>query len=77
MRCPYCDQEMEKGYIQCRDGVYWRKKMTPVPTIPLGKGIVSLNQEKGMPGFGGDATVAFLCVDCKKIVIDCDFERSV
>lgn len=21
MKCPYCDKEMELGYIQCRDGV--------------------------------------------------------
>lgn len=26
MKCPYCQQEMEPGYIQCRDGVYWSEK---------------------------------------------------
>lgn len=26
MICPYCKNEMEKGYIQSRDGLGWNKK---------------------------------------------------
>ena len=26
MKCPYCNLEMEKGFVQCRDGVYWTPK---------------------------------------------------
>lgn len=26
MKCPYCNEEMVKGYIQCRDGVDWTEK---------------------------------------------------
>ena len=23
MKCPYCQKDMEKGFIQCRDGIHW------------------------------------------------------
>ena len=26
MKCPYCNESMVKGYIQCRDGVDWTEK---------------------------------------------------
>lgn len=26
MKCPYCNEDMAKGYIQCRDGVNWTEK---------------------------------------------------
>lgn len=26
MKCPYCNDEMNQGYIQCRDGLYWTPK---------------------------------------------------
>ena len=31
MRCPYCGNDMEKGYIQSRDGIIWRKKNHAMP----------------------------------------------
>ena len=33
MDCPYCKKEMEKGYIQCRDGVNWTKTKKPVASL--------------------------------------------
>ena len=26
MKCPYCNKEMESGYVQCRDGLHWTPK---------------------------------------------------
>lgn len=34
MKCPYCNEEMKTGYIQCRDGVYWSEKKRMVSALP-------------------------------------------
>ena len=39
MKCPYCNEEMVKGYIQCRDGVDWTEKKQVIAALSaLGKG---------------------------------------
>lgn len=66
--CPYCKEEMEQGYIQCRDGLWWAKKKRPVPALP------SMNKESVKLGTGGflegDTVEAYRCRACKKILID-------
>lgn len=38
MKCPYCNEEMVKGYIQCIDGVDWTEKKQLVAALSaLGK----------------------------------------
>ena len=70
MNCPYCGKEMEKGFIQCRDGVSWQKKERLVAALPgLSKDSVILARSHGSP-FSGAAAIAHCCPDCKKIVID-------
>ncbi len=69
MKCPYCNKEMELGYIQCRDGVTWTPKMRVIAALSiLGKGSVSLEN-----GAAEDsrAVYAYKCGDCKKVIIDC------
>ena len=68
MKCPYCDKEMELGYIQCRDGVTWTPKKQLVAALSsLGKGSVSLANITT----GNARTVyAYKCGECKKVVID-------
>lgn len=71
MECPYCGKEMALGYIQCRDGVYWAEKIRPVAAITLFAGnIINLETDNVGVIFGGHATVAYRCPDCKKIIID-------
>lgn len=67
INCPYCKKEMEAGYIQCRDGLWWANKKRPVSALPsLSKSSVKL----GTGGFFDSGTVtAYLCRACKKIVI--------
>ncbi|WP_458406994.1 PF20097 family protein [Anaerotignum sp.] len=67
MKCPYCQKEMEKGFIQCRDGVTWTPKKQLVAAFSsLGRGSVSLEN-----GAGNDRTVyAHHCEDCKKVIVD-------
>ena len=38
MKCPYCNEEMVRGYIQCRDGVDWTEKKQVIAALSaLGK----------------------------------------
>ena len=68
MVCPYCEKEMDLGFIQCRDGVTWTPKKQFLPALSfLGKGAVSL--ENGAAD-NSSAVFAYNCTDCKKIITD-------
>ena len=68
MMCPYCRGEMTKGYIQCRDGVYWTPDHAFVSALSgLKKGAVSLKNDPEHPS---NTAVAYLCQSCKKVIID-------
>lgn len=66
MKCPYCGQEMESGYIQCRDGVVWTPKKSVIPAL-------SFLQKRAMP-FSSRAIIAYRCIKCKKII--CNYEEE-
>ena len=65
MKCPYCETEMEQGFIQGARGVIWskiKKRLFLVAEdddIDITSGFL----------FGSHAT-ACLCRKCKKIIID-------
>jgi len=68
MTCPYCQSEMTKGYIQCRDGVYWTPDHALVSAFSgLKKGAVSLHND---PEYGNSTSVAYLCSRCKRVTIE-------
>lgn len=68
MVCPYCQNEMTKGYIQCRDGVFWVSKQSLVAALSgLKKGAVKLSNSPDAPS---SVSVAYLCRSCKKVIID-------
>ena len=68
MNCPYCNKEMELGYIQCRDGVTWTPKKQLVAALSFfGKGSISL--ENGAAD-NSSTVYAYKCGTCKKVVID-------
>ena len=68
MKCPYCNKEMELGYILCRDGVTWTPKKQLVAALSvLGKDSVSL--ENGAAD-NSRTVYAYKCGACKKVVID-------
>ncbi len=62
MQCPYCGNEMEKGYLQSRDGIGWGKKELLV------KAFSELFSEKPL----GTAVETYNCRRCKKLVIEYD-----
>ena len=68
MKCPYCDKEMELGYIQCRDGITWTPKKQLISALSfLGKDSLSISN-----GASDNSKIvyAYRCKDCKKIIID-------
>ncbi len=66
--CPYCEKEMELGYIQSRDGVTWApKKVLHGLLASLYKGATSL--ENGAAD-NSNVVYAYKCSECKKIIID-------
>ncbi|MBR5269258.1 MAG: hypothetical protein IKU21_01985 [Anaerotignum sp.] len=67
MKCPYCQKDMEKGFIQCRDGIHWTPKKQLVAALSeFGKDSVSLENGVG----NNRAVYAYHCADCKKVIID-------
>ena len=68
MKCPYCNEEMVKGYIQCRDGVDWTEKKQVIAALSaLGKGRTSLANGAAEDN---SAVYAYKCEKCKKVIID-------
>lgn len=68
MKCPYCDKEMELGYIQCRDGITWTPKKQLISALSfLGKNSLPISN-----GAGDNSKIVYAhkCKDCKKIIID-------
>ena len=57
MNCPYCGAEMEFGYIQSRDGVYWvrTKRAISYALPPRDREAVPLNDGKVSYFNGGSA----------------------
>lgn len=71
-KCPYCNDEMELGYIQSRDGVFWTDKIRNVAAFPpLGSSFLNLGSwDHGLLGFKGSIAEAYNCRKCKTILID-------
>jgi len=68
MNCPYCERDMDLGYIQCRDGVHWTPKPQLVSALSfLGKGSIPLNN-----GAADNAKIVFAyrCSHCRKVIIE-------
>ena len=68
MNCPYCNREMEKGYIEQTDfrfGLRW---------APANRGngfFVSTKKDvKLTAALKGGHVIAYRCEGCKKIIID-------
>ena len=67
MKCPYCEKEMELGYIQCRDGIAWTPKRRRIAAFSyFGKDSISLQNSSYF-----DTAYAFKCGVCCKVIIDC------
>ena len=72
MKCPYCDHEMELGYIQCRDGIVWTKRKMPIAALSSLSGSATILALPGAAPFSGAAVEAYRCSHCKKVMISYD-----
>lgn len=69
MKCPYCDNVMQKGLIQSPQELSWIKgeKRKLLGRASLYKDSVVLSELSMMKG---SACIAYNCPNCKKIIID-------
>ena len=75
MQCPYCRKEMEEGLIQSPQEIAWLKgkKRPLLGRAKLHDGSVVLS---GLSVTKGSAVAAYLCGECKKVLIDYSEEMS-
>ena len=75
MKCPYCNNEMEEGYIQSPHEISWKKgtKRHVFGRAQFHEGSVVLSELSYMKG---SAVKAFLCRTCMKVIIDYSEEKS-
>lgn len=67
MKCPYCDSEMERGFLQGPKGVFWSDKARRLDFYPRelrGDIVIAGEWERSS---GDDA---WLCRKCGKLVVD-------
>lgn len=70
MDCPYCSEEMDRGYIQSAQSIFWSKKKKKIFFSPRqSAGDISI-----AGGFGGSTQQAFVCPKCDKVIIDMAYE---
>lgn len=66
--CPNCGSEMKKGYIQSGTRLAWVPKVSKLSIEPsLNKESVLLSNQSR---FSINYVDAYLCEDCKKVLID-------
>lgn len=69
MKCPYCNNEMQQGYVQCRDGLTWTPKKQRVAALSsFGEGAIPIGKHNGL--VGNSIAVAYNCEQCKKVIIE-------
>ena len=75
MKCPYCKKEMELGFIQSPQEISWKKgdKRPLLGRAQFHERSVILSE---LSFLKGSAVTAFLCRECKKVIIDYSDENS-
>ncbi len=65
MKCPFCNNEMEQGFLQGMQRVAWVKKRHKISLLPKQGEIILENH-----AFSDFIFSAQICKECKKIVVD-------
>lgn len=66
MLCPYCGDEMDKGFVQSVKKIFWTRKWKKIFWIPdSSKDDIIISGD-----MNGWTKEAYLCKNCKKITID-------
>ena len=67
MKCPQCQQLMERGVIQSSQEIAWHRKKHLIARASFHKGSVVLS---AMSFWRGSASIAYLCRECELVIID-------
>lgn len=67
MKCPYCGEEMERGYIKSGRSIYWGKDELVDPIYYPND--IKINKFSLGDLFRGYSVEAYHCSSCKKIVV--------
>ena len=69
MKCPWCGQEMEAGYITGGRGVYWQHGVPTAQKLWLGVGAGNPLRVDTAGGVAGYQT-AYFCRACRRMVLE-------
>lgn len=69
MRCPFCGNPMEKGFIQSGNLMVWVKKKHHISLLPR-EGEVVLDRNY----WSGATIPAHICKQCKKVIAEYEEE---
>ena len=85
MKCPLCEKEMEKGFVQTGQRMSWVEKEMEKGFVQTGQRMSWVKQKHkaslipqegevllGNNVFSGLSFEAYICKSCKKIVLDYD-----
>lgn len=75
MKCPYCGNEMTKGFIQGRSDFFFTQKPQRFLVAPQGEDI-ALSDNRVLYITGGPKCEAYCCRDCKRVIVDYRLEKS-
>ncbi len=69
MKCPYCNDKMEKGLIQSNHEIAWLpgEKRKLLGRAEFHQGAVVLSE---LSFLKGSAVTAYVCKKCEKVIID-------
>lgn len=68
MDCPFCGKEMESGWVYSRGPLLWSPKQGKA-SLFRGREDISLMKE-GPEGFSPGHPAAYICKDCRKVVVE-------
>ena len=63
MKCPYCQQQMQEGFLSSRSPVFWSEEVSGLP-VPTRRGDVLLGGALGL----AVRPRAYLCRTCKTVI---------
>ena len=70
MICPYCNANMEKGYLQSSHQAIWSGKKKKICFLPDEEGDIKVT--KGI--WNGSFADAWVCRKCGKMIVDLTIE---
>lgn len=68
MRCPYCNCEMERGYIKSSHFIHWGKEKE----LRLLSDDIKLVKRTLSSMFEGNFVESYYCSECRKIIVSLD-----